>query len=52
MDLASSTIKNVEALLAPISAEHPAGSDIRNDKSTTSPYQIIKEIRLKVYMVS
>ena len=45
MDLASSTIKNVEALLAPISAEHPAGSDIRNDKSTTSPYQIIKAAR-------
>ena len=45
MDLASPAIENVDALLVPVSAAHPAGIDIRNDRSATSPYQIIKDAR-------
>lgn len=36
---------DTEALLEPISEEHPTGIDIREDRSPSSPYQSIKDAR-------
>lgn len=43
--MASQHIIDLAALLAPISAENPAGSDIRHDSSPNSKYQQIKIAR-------
>ncbi|MDP5208186.1 type VI secretion system protein TssA [Microbulbifer sp. 2205BS26-8] len=36
---------NIEALVAPVSSEKPAGEDIREDRSPTSEYYAIKDAR-------
>lgn len=43
--MASSVTIDIDKLLKPISEESPAGSDIREDRSPTSPYQTIKGAR-------
>lgn len=43
--MASTHILQIEELLQPISEESPAGSDIREDPSATSPYSQIKDAR-------
>ncbi|WP_086931407.1 type VI secretion system protein TssA [Agarilytica rhodophyticola] len=43
--MASQQIIDVESLLQPISEDSPTGDDIREDRSATSQYQIIKSER-------
>lgn len=43
--MASTNILQLDELLQPISEEAPAGTDIRDDSSATSPYSLIKDAR-------
>lgn len=43
--MASTNILQIDELLQPVSEEAPAGTDIRNDSSPTSPYYQIKDAR-------
>lgn len=43
--MASQQIIDLESLLQPISEDSPTGDDIREDRSATSPYQVIKSER-------
>lgn len=44
--MGSPAVLNLEALLAPIAGDKPAGIDIRADSSPTSPYYRIKDARM------
>jgi len=43
--MASPEIVDIDSLLEPISEDNPAGSDIREDSSPTSPFYAIKDAR-------
>lgn len=43
--MASANLVDISSLLEPVSEDNPAGSDIRNDPSPSSPYYSIKDAR-------